>query len=114
PTGSKRTRSEGPTLYPEPEPSPKKAAPPRHDAIPQVEEIISENETDTIHVRTSEPRHDSTGATGQDEELRVSQRLTKAKLPSRYLLLGTNTLTNLMCVHVNLAASLEDEAEPER
>ncbi|KAG6998831.1 Retrovirus-related Pol polyprotein from transposon TNT [Fusarium oxysporum f. sp. conglutinans] len=114
PTGSKRTRSEGPTLYPEPEPSPKKAAPPRHDAIPQVEEIISENETDTIHVPTSEPRHDSTGATGQDEELRVSQRLTKAKLPSRYLLLGTNTLTNLMCVHVNLAASLEDEAEPER
>ncbi|EGU71915.1 hypothetical protein FOXB_17576, partial [Fusarium oxysporum f. sp. conglutinans Fo5176] len=96
PTGSKRTRSEGPTLYPEPEPSPKKAAPPRHDAIPQVEEIISENETDTIHVPTSEPRHDSTGATGQDEELRVSQRLTKAKLPSRYLLLGTNTLTNLI------------------
>ncbi|RYC77496.1 hypothetical protein BFJ63_vAg19630 [Fusarium oxysporum f. sp. narcissi] len=112
PTGSKRTRSEGPTLYPEPEPSPKKAAPPRHDAIPQVEEIVSENETDTIHVPTSEPRHDSTGATGQDEELRVSQRLSKAKLPSRYLLLGTNTLTNLMCVHVNLAASLEDEAEP--
>ncbi|RYC76689.1 hypothetical protein BFJ63_vAg20434, partial [Fusarium oxysporum f. sp. narcissi] len=54
----------------------------------------------------------STGATGQDEELRVSQRLTKAKLPSRYLLLGTNTLTNLVCAHVNLAASLEDEAEP--
>ncbi|KAK2922999.1 Ribonuclease H superfamily [Fusarium oxysporum f. sp. vasinfectum] len=112
PTGSKRTRSEGPTLYPEPEPSPKKAAPPRHDAIPQVEEIISEDETGTIHVRTSEPHHDSTGPTDWDKELRVSQRSTKAKLPSRYLLLGTNTLTNLVCAHVNLAASLEDEAEP--
>ncbi|KAH7465285.1 Retrovirus-related Pol polyprotein from transposon TNT 1-94 [Fusarium oxysporum f. sp. matthiolae] len=112
PTGSKRTRSEGPTLYPEPEPSPKKAAPPRHDAIPQVEEIISEDETGTIHVRTSEPHHDLTGPTDWDKELRVSQRSTKAKLPSRYLLLGTNTLTNLLCAHVNLAASLEDEAEP--
>ncbi|KAJ3454188.1 hypothetical protein MRS44_018082 [Fusarium solani] len=111
-TGTKRTRNEGPTLYPELELPRKKTALPPHDTNPQAEEIMSENETDTIHVRTSEPRHDSTGVTDQDEELRVSQRSTKAKLPSRYLLLGTNTLTNLMCAHVNLAASVEDEAEP--
>jgi hypothetical protein len=112
PTGTKRTRNEGPTLYPELELPRKKAALPPHDTNPQAEEIMSESETGTIHVRTSEPRHDSTGVTYQDEELRVSQRSTKAKLPSRYLLLGTNTLINLMCAHVNLAASVEDEAEP--
>jgi hypothetical protein len=70
---------------------------------------MSEDETGTIHVRTSEPHQDSTGPTDWDEELRVLQRSTKAKLPSRYLLLGTNTLTNLVCAHVNLAASLQWE-----